>query len=293
MAGGDPERGRRAKETEILKGGLGDPHRGQARASCSSGRGALLEENRLQVLAVAHALERFKTITGEDVLAIIDGRPGPFIDGRRYHTDEFRADGRGVPPPDRRRPCRAEPRAIPLPVVPGVVDGRAAGRAGRTRPSPTRGSPTRSKPGLLGPADGGLPPARGPGAAALDTSSASRRSEIRATSSTARAKASLFAWDGLVEPLILRTYWQRRALDLLRARRGSDVVQALDASAHGSSSIEGTGTRALSPGNQCWSRTVSTTHLDRGVRCGLRPGLDSFTTSSCRQFFCHLLLSVW
>jgi hypothetical protein len=24
------------------------------------------------------------------VLAIIDGRPGPFIDGRRYHTDEFR-----------------------------------------------------------------------------------------------------------------------------------------------------------------------------------------------------------
>lgn len=23
------------------------------------------------------------------MLGIIDGRPGPFIDGRRYHTDEF------------------------------------------------------------------------------------------------------------------------------------------------------------------------------------------------------------
>jgi cell division protease FtsH len=49
----------------------------------------MLEDNRLQVLAVAHALESFKTITGEDVQAIIHGRPGPFIDGRRYHTPEF------------------------------------------------------------------------------------------------------------------------------------------------------------------------------------------------------------
>lgn len=50
----------------------------------------LLEENRLEVLALAHALESRKTITGEDVLAIVNGTTGPFIDGRRYHTESFR-----------------------------------------------------------------------------------------------------------------------------------------------------------------------------------------------------------
>jgi ATP-dependent Zn protease len=49
----------------------------------------MLTSNRLQILAVAHALETYKTITGEDVVAIINGTEGPFIDGRRYHTPEF------------------------------------------------------------------------------------------------------------------------------------------------------------------------------------------------------------
>lgn len=37
------------------------------------------------------AVVQVQQLGGEarDVLAIIDGRPGPFIDGRRYHTDEF------------------------------------------------------------------------------------------------------------------------------------------------------------------------------------------------------------
>jgi hypothetical protein len=30
---------------------------------------------------------------------------------------------------------------------------------------------------------------------------------MAATSSTARSKASVFAWEGLVNPLTLRTYW--------------------------------------------------------------------------------------
>ncbi len=45
-----------------------------------------LSENRLEVLAVAHALEANKTITGDDVGAIVDGRQGPLIDGRPYHA---------------------------------------------------------------------------------------------------------------------------------------------------------------------------------------------------------------
>lgn len=49
----------------------------------------LLEENRRAILAVAHALETHKTVTGEDIRAIIEGRPGTLIDGTPYGTAEF------------------------------------------------------------------------------------------------------------------------------------------------------------------------------------------------------------
>jgi cell division protease FtsH len=51
---------------------------------------ALLKDNRREILAVAHALEANKTVTGEDVVAIIEGRQGPLLDGRPYHRPEFR-----------------------------------------------------------------------------------------------------------------------------------------------------------------------------------------------------------
>jgi ATP-dependent Zn protease len=49
----------------------------------------LLAENRMQVLALAHALERYKTLSGEDVVAIMEGHEGPNVDGRVYHDPEF------------------------------------------------------------------------------------------------------------------------------------------------------------------------------------------------------------
>ncbi|MDA8262893.1 MAG: AAA family ATPase, partial [Actinomycetota bacterium] len=52
----------------------------------------LLEDNRSNVLAVAHALETYKTITGEDITAIIDGHRGPIVDGRAYADPEFMAE---------------------------------------------------------------------------------------------------------------------------------------------------------------------------------------------------------
>mgnify|MGYP003345194641 CR=1 FL=1 len=51
----------------------------------------LLAENRTMVLAVAHALETHKTISGEDVAAIVNGTVGPKVDGRVYHRPEFAA----------------------------------------------------------------------------------------------------------------------------------------------------------------------------------------------------------
>ncbi|GLZ03499.1 hypothetical protein Acsp03_09660 [Actinomadura sp. NBRC 104412] len=49
----------------------------------------ILEENRTQVLAVAHALETHKTLQGEDVVAVIEGREGPLVDGRVYADPAF------------------------------------------------------------------------------------------------------------------------------------------------------------------------------------------------------------
>jgi ATP-dependent Zn protease len=45
---------------------------------------SLLEENRHEVLALTHALEVHKTISGEDVAAILEATEGPTVDGRMY-----------------------------------------------------------------------------------------------------------------------------------------------------------------------------------------------------------------
>jgi len=50
----------------------------------------LLEDNRAEVLGVAHALETHKTVTGDDIAAVVDGTPGPTVDGRPYHDPAFR-----------------------------------------------------------------------------------------------------------------------------------------------------------------------------------------------------------
>ncbi len=52
----------------------------------------ILIANRREVLAVAHALETFKTITGDDIAAIINGCQGPLVDGRPYVTHGFAAE---------------------------------------------------------------------------------------------------------------------------------------------------------------------------------------------------------
>jgi len=49
----------------------------------------LLMENRKQILALAMALETNKTLPGEDVMAVIQGRQGPLVDGRPFYEPEF------------------------------------------------------------------------------------------------------------------------------------------------------------------------------------------------------------
>ena len=44
----------------------------------------VLHANRREVLAVTHALEAHGTLSGEDVVAVIEGTEGPTVDGRIY-----------------------------------------------------------------------------------------------------------------------------------------------------------------------------------------------------------------
>jgi len=52
----------------------------------------ILRENRNQVLALAHALETHKTLSGEDVAAVIDCTQGSIVDGRPYLNPAFLAE---------------------------------------------------------------------------------------------------------------------------------------------------------------------------------------------------------
>ena len=50
---------------------------------------ALLRDHQGEVFAVAHALEYHRTLNGEDVEAVIEGRQGRGLDGRVYKAERF------------------------------------------------------------------------------------------------------------------------------------------------------------------------------------------------------------
>ena len=91
----------------------------------------LLEENRAEVLGVAHGLEIHKTLTGDDIAAIVDGTAGPTVDGRPYHDPgSGRCSRTTTPPPcGRTRRTAVSTRSIPVPLPPPPVDARAGSRA--------------------------------------------------------------------------------------------------------------------------------------------------------------------
>jgi ATP-dependent Zn protease len=89
---GIPGGGRRGPgdedEADMLKGNLGERIEANL-ARLLSRAEQIVSENRAEVLRLAHALETHKTIAGEDVIAIIEGREGPLVDGSVYADDAF------------------------------------------------------------------------------------------------------------------------------------------------------------------------------------------------------------
>jgi cell division protease FtsH len=52
----------------------------------------IIRENRNDVLALAHALETYKTLSGEDVVAVLEHTRGPLVDGTQYGDERFLAE---------------------------------------------------------------------------------------------------------------------------------------------------------------------------------------------------------
>jgi cell division protease FtsH len=85
---GRPGRPDDGRERDMLEGSLGDRIESKLDELLLRTE-RLLADNRREVLAVAHALETHKTLTGDDVTALIEGRPGPLVDGTPYASDRF------------------------------------------------------------------------------------------------------------------------------------------------------------------------------------------------------------
>lgn len=87
--GGMPRPGDDEKERDPLEGALGARIETKLAALLDDAE-QLLRDNWYEVLSIAHALETHKTLAGEDVVAVIEGRQGPLVDGRIYRTQEMR-----------------------------------------------------------------------------------------------------------------------------------------------------------------------------------------------------------
>jgi ATP-dependent Zn protease len=134
----------------------------------------ILRENRVHVLCLAHALEVHKTLTGDDVIAVIERHQGPIIDGTPYADPDFLRQledyhngaleaHRGHSNLVLQIPEIEQPELVAAPVAVGFLVGRQEEPAGH---DPENGAAPAGQNGLAD--QPGLPDglALGPGAAA-------------------------------------------------------------------------------------------------------------------------------
>jgi ATP-dependent Zn protease len=157
-AGGGPND--ENKERELLRGSLAERIE-EKLSDIYASTEELIRTNRTQVLAVTHALETHKTLTGEDIEAVIEGRVGPLVDGRPYATEEFA----GVAEEYHRQALRAHAEhgkvRAPLPLIAAVGDGEFAplpvvvgAPAHAADPDANRWAPPIAAPSAGGPPNG-------------------------------------------------------------------------------------------------------------------------------------------
>jgi cell division protease FtsH len=118
----------------------------------------ILRGNERHVLALAHALEANKTLSGEDVTAVLEGQRGPLVDGRPYADDDFiarlREYHRAAALAHREHSVPELPLPVAAPVfVNGVLVGDGYGvQANGSANGEALGTPTYEPP-MYGPPD--------------------------------------------------------------------------------------------------------------------------------------------
>jgi ATP-dependent Zn protease len=124
--GGRPgEKGKGQESQDLLKGDLGGRIEGKLEELLARTE-LLVGENRREILAVSHALETHKTVTGDDVIAVIEARQGPLIDGRVYANPTFLVAAEAYHQRALEAHMAHSPIDLPLPVLAGVglTEGR-------------------------------------------------------------------------------------------------------------------------------------------------------------------------
>jgi len=116
IGGGGRPGGSDEDQRDLLKGDLGGRIEDNL-AGLLERAEALLTEHRAEVMRLAHALETYKTIAGEDVVAVIEGTEGPLIDGRAYVNQRFVDAMEAFHASVMFAHTSHEPVAVPLPMV--------------------------------------------------------------------------------------------------------------------------------------------------------------------------------
>jgi cell division protease FtsH len=141
IGGGGRPGGKDADDSEMLKGSLGERIEANLKEQLDRVE-SLLQQHRVSVLALAHALETHKTLSGDDVKAVIAGTPGPLIDGRLYYEPAFVECLEAYHVTVMQAHKNHEPVTIPLPSLNGqAVPAAAAIAAGSRLPAPSPGPP--------------------------------------------------------------------------------------------------------------------------------------------------------
>ena len=83
---GSPGGGKAKEDGKELRRALGDRIEDKLSGLLEKSE-EILSSNRRKVLSLAHALEIHKTMSGEDVVAVMEGGVGPLVDGRPYLED--------------------------------------------------------------------------------------------------------------------------------------------------------------------------------------------------------------
>jgi hypothetical protein len=121
----------------------------------------LLTENRANVLCIAHALETYKTLNGDDVIAVIERTQGPTVDGTLYAVPGFIAQIEQYHRAAMAAHQEHSMAALRMPELPSRV--LVGALAGPPAPAPAPLPPGNGAYPYGSPADGAAPGPAGPG----------------------------------------------------------------------------------------------------------------------------------